>query len=48
MKAVFDVQVAAIGGKSALRIGLLRSSAGNAIDDFTGAFTAFFICGLPR
>jgi len=26
---------------------LLRSSAGNAIGNFTGVFTAFFICGLP-
>ena len=47
MTAVFDAPVAAVGGKHALRVGLLRSSAGNAIGNFTGVFTAFFICGLP-
>ena len=47
MTAVFDAPVAAVGGKHALRVGLLRSSAGNAIGNFTGVFTGFFICGLP-
>ncbi len=47
MTAVFDAPVATVGGKNALRVGLLRSSAGNAIGDFTGVFTGFFICGLP-
>ena len=47
MAAVFDAPVATVGGKHALRVGLLRSSAGNAIGDFTGVFAGFFICGLP-
>jgi len=47
MTAVFDTPVPAVGGKHVLRIGLLRSSAGDAIGDFTGVFTAFFICGFP-
>jgi len=47
MATVFDAPVAAVGGKNALSVGLLRSSAGDAIGDFTGVFTAFFICGLP-
>ena len=47
MTAVFDAPVAAVGGKDGLRVGLLRSSAGDAIGDFTGVFTGFFICGLP-
>ena len=47
MTAVFDGPVAAVGGKDALRVGLLRSSAGNTIGDFTGVFTGFFVCGLP-
>ena len=47
MAAVFDAPVATVGDKHALRVGLLRSSAGNAIGDFTGVFTGFFICGLP-
>ena len=47
MTAVFDAPVAAVGGKHALRVGLLRGSAGDAIGDFTGVFTGFFICGLP-
>ena len=46
MTAVFDAPVAAIGGKHALRVGLLRRPAGNAIGDVTGAFTCFFICEL--
>ena len=46
MTAVFDAPVAAVGGKHALRIGLFSSSAGNAIGDFTGVFTGFFICEL--
>jgi len=47
MTAVFDAPVAAVGGKNALSVGLLRGSAGDAIGDFTGVFTTFFICGLP-
>ena len=47
MTAVFDAPVAAVGGKHTLRIGLIRSAAGNAIGDVTGVFTGFFICGLP-
>ena len=47
MTAVFDAPVGAVGGKHASRVGLLRSSAGNAIGNFTGIFTGFFICGLP-
>ena len=47
MAAVFDAPMSAVGGKNTLRIGLLRSSAGNAVGYFTGVFTAFFICGLP-
>ena len=46
MTAVFDAPVAAVGGKHALRVGLLSSSTGNAIGDFTGGFTGFFICEL--
>ncbi len=46
MTAVFDAPVAAVGGKHALRVGLLSSSTGNAIGDFTGVFTGFFICEL--
>ena len=47
MAAVFDAPVAAVGGKNALSVGLLRGSAGDAVGDFTGVFTAFFICRLP-
>ena len=47
MTAIFNAPVAAVGGKHALRVGLLRSSAGDAIGDVTGVFTAFFICGFP-
>ena len=47
MTAVFDAPVATVGGKNALRGGFLRSSAGNAVGDFTGVFTGFFIYGLP-
>jgi hypothetical protein len=46
MTAVFDAPVAAVGGKHALRVGLLGGPAGNAIGDFTGVFTGFFICEL--
>lgn len=46
MTAVFDGPVAAVGGKDALGVGLLRSSAGDAIGDFTGVFAGFFLCGL--
>ena len=47
MTAVFYAPVTTVGGKHALRVGFLRSSAGNAIGDFTGVFACFFICGLP-
>jgi len=43
MAAVFDAPVAAVSGQHALRVGLFRSSAGNAIGDFTGGLAAFFI-----
>ena len=46
MTAVFDTPVAAVGGKHTLRVSLLRGPAGNAICDFTGVFTGFFICAL--
>ena len=46
MTAVFDAPVATVGDKHAFRIGLLGSSAGNAIGDVTGVFTVFFICKL--
>jgi hypothetical protein len=44
MIAVFDAPVAAVGGKHAFRVGLLRGLTGNAVGDFTGIFTGFFIC----
>jgi len=47
MAAVFDAPMAAVGGKNALSVGLFRGSAGDAVGDFTGVFTAFFICRLP-
>jgi len=47
MAAVFNAPVTTVGGKNALSVGLLRGFAGDAIGDFTGVFTAFFICGLP-
>ena len=47
MTAVFDAPVAAVGGKNALRIGLLWGSTGDAVGDFTRIFAAFFICGFP-
>ncbi|MEE4603706.1 MAG: hypothetical protein V2J65_20660 [Desulfobacteraceae bacterium] len=46
MTAVFDTPVAAVCGKHALRVSLFRGPAGNAIGDFTGVFTGFFICEL--
>jgi hypothetical protein len=46
MTAVFDAPVATVSGKHALRIGLFRGAAGNAIGDVTGVFTGFFICEL--
>jgi len=46
MTAVFDAPVATVGGKHPLRVGLCRSSAGNAIGDVTGVFTSFFISRL--
>jgi hypothetical protein len=47
MAAVFDAPVAAVGGKNALRVSLFRGSASDTVSDFTGVFTAFFVCGLP-
>ena len=46
MAAVFDAPVTTVGGKHALRVGLLSSSACNTIGDFTGVFTGFFISRL--
>jgi hypothetical protein len=46
MAAVFDAPVAAVGGKNALRVGLFRGSAGDAVGDFTGVLAAFFIGGF--
>ena len=46
MTAVFDAPMATVGGKHALRVGLLSSSAGNAIGNITGVFTGFFISRL--
>ena len=47
MAAVFDAPVATVDSKHTLRVGFLRSSTCNAIGDFTGVRTCFFICGLP-
>ena len=47
MAAIFDAPVPSVGDKNALRVRLLRGSAGDAISDITGVFTAFFICGFP-
>jgi len=47
MAAVFDAPMATVGGKNGLRVRLGRWSAGDAIGDFTGIFTAFFVSGLP-
>jgi len=47
MAAVFDTPVAAIGGKHLLWIGLVRRSACDAVCNFTGILSAFFIGGLP-
>jgi len=47
MTTVFDAPVATVGGKHALRVGLLRRSAGDTISEITGVFAAFFICGFP-
>jgi len=46
MAAVFDTPVAAVGGKNAFCVDLLRGPAGDAIGDFTGGFAGFFVCGL--
>jgi hypothetical protein len=43
---VFDTPVATIREKHTLRVGLLRSSTGDAIGDFTGVFTGLFVCEL--
>ena len=47
MTAIFDAPVPSVGSKHALRVRLLRSSAGDTIGDITGVFTAFFIRELP-
>jgi hypothetical protein len=47
MAAVFDTPVAPVGGKDALRVGLLRGSTRDAIGDFAGGLAVFFINGLP-
>lgn len=46
MTAVFDAPVAAVDGKQALRVGLLRCSTGDAVGDFTGALAVLFFYGL--
>jgi hypothetical protein len=46
MTAVFDAPVATVSSKHPLRVGLFRSSAGNAIGDVTRVFTSFFISRL--
>jgi hypothetical protein len=46
MTAIFDTPVAAVCGKHALRVSLFRGPAGNAIGDFTGVFSGFFISEL--
>jgi hypothetical protein len=43
MTAIFDAPVAAIGIKHAFGVSLLRGPAGNAIGEFAGVFTGFFI-----
>jgi hypothetical protein len=43
---VLNTPVAAICDEHTLRIGLFRSSTGNAIGDITRVFTALFVCGL--
>jgi hypothetical protein len=47
MTAVFDAPVATVDGKHTLRVSLFGRAAGNAIGDFAGVLTGFFICGLP-
>ena len=47
MATVFDTPVAAIGGKHLLWVGLVKRSACDAVCNFTGIFSAFFIGGLP-
>ena len=46
MTAIFDAPVAAVGGQHPLRVSLFRGPTGNAVGDFTGVFTGFFICEL--
>jgi hypothetical protein len=46
MAAVFDTPVATVGSQHSLRVGLFRAAAGDAIDDFTGVVTGFFLGGL--
>lgn len=47
MATVFDTPVTSVGGKNTFGVGLLRGAAGNAVGDFTGGFTAFFIREVP-
>jgi hypothetical protein len=47
MATVFDTPVATVGCKHTLRVGLLRSSAGDAIGDFTGYSPVFLSVALP-
>jgi len=46
MAAVFDRPVSPVCGQHLLRVGLLRSLAGDAVGDITGVFTGLFICEL--
>lgn len=46
MAAVFDAPMAAVGFKDAFGVGLVRGSAGDAVDNITGVFTGFFVCGF--
>jgi hypothetical protein len=43
MAGVFNAPVAPVGGKNALTVGLFRPSTGDAVGDFTGILTGFFI-----
>jgi hypothetical protein len=47
MAAVFDAPVTTVDGKYTFGVGLLGSSTGYAIGEFTGVFAGFFINGLP-
>lgn len=47
MAAVFDAPVAPVGSKDLFGAGLLRGPTGDAIGDFRGIFSCFFVCPLP-